>query len=118
LRVKNDAELDPIIRQWTSTRTKHEAMALVGGAGIPAGAVLDTMELQNDPTFEQRGIMQVMEHKNYKGYKMPSWPVRINGKPPRVLASPALGEHTANVLTSWLGMSPDQVGQLKANKIV
>ena len=51
LRVKNDAELDPIIRAWTSTRTKHEAMALVGGAGIPAGAVLDTMELQNDPTL-------------------------------------------------------------------
>lgn len=118
LRVKNDAELDPIIRQWTSTRTKHEAMALVGGAGIPAGAVLDTMELQNDPTFEQRGIMQVMEHKSYKGYKMPSWPVRINGKPPRVRASPTLGEHTADVLTSWLGMSADQVGKLKANKIV
>jgi formyl-CoA transferase len=118
LRVKNDAELDPIIREWTGKRTKHEAMALVGGAGIPAGAVLDTMELQNDPTFEQRGIMQVMEHQSYAGYKMPSWPVRINGKPPTVRASPALGEHTENVLTSWLGMSTDQVGQLKANKIV
>src|ERR1700730_16478492 len=78
LRVKNDAELDPIIREWTKARTKHEAMAAVGSAGIPAGAVLDSMELWNDPTFEQRGIMQVMEHKSYKGYKMPSWPVRIN----------------------------------------
>jgi crotonobetainyl-CoA:carnitine CoA-transferase CaiB-like acyl-CoA transferase len=27
LRVKNDAELDPIISAWTRTRTKHEAMA-------------------------------------------------------------------------------------------
>ena len=86
--------------------------------GIPAGAVLDTMELQNDPTFEQRGIMQVMEHKTHPGFKMPSWPVRINGKPPRVRASPALGEHTADVLTSWLGLSADAVGKLKANKIV
>jgi crotonobetainyl-CoA:carnitine CoA-transferase CaiB-like acyl-CoA transferase len=118
LRVKNDPELDPIIREWTGKRTKHEAMALVGSAGIPAGAVLDTMELQNDPTFEQRGIMQVMEHTSYNGYKMPSWPVRINGKSPRVRASPALGEHTADVLASWLGMSADQVGKLKANKIV
>ena len=25
--------------------TKHEAMALVGGVGVPAGAVLDTQEL-------------------------------------------------------------------------
>jgi crotonobetainyl-CoA:carnitine CoA-transferase CaiB-like acyl-CoA transferase len=93
-------------------------MALVGGAGIPAGAVLDTMELQNDPTFEQRGIMQVMEHKSHPGFKMPSWPVRINGKPPRVRASPALGEHTVDVLSRWLGLSADAVGKLKASKIV
>src|SRR5580692_5838771 len=38
LRVKNDAELDPIIRGWTMARTKHEAMSAVGSAGIPAGA--------------------------------------------------------------------------------
>jgi formyl-CoA transferase len=118
LRVKNDAELDPIIRAWTGMRTKHEAMAMVGGAGIPAGAVLDTMELQNDPTFEQRGIMQVMAHESHKGFKMPAWPVRINGKPPAVRASPALGEHTDEVLSGWLGLSADALRKLRENKIV
>src|SRR3984885_435445 len=87
-RVKNNAELDAIIEAWTRSRSKHEAMAQVGGAGIPAGAVLDTMELQNEPTFGQRGIMQVMQHPKHGAFKMPSWPVRINGKPPRVKASP------------------------------
>ena len=118
LRVKNDAELDPIITAWTKSRTKYEAMALVGGASIPAGAVLDSMELQNEPSFEQRGIMQVMAHKDYAGYKMPAWPVRINGKPPTVKASPGLGEHTADVLSDWLGLSAGEVDKLKANKIV
>jgi formyl-CoA transferase len=118
LRVKNDPELDPIITAWTKTRTKYEAMQAVGGAGVPAGAVLDTMELQNEPTFETRGIMQVMEHKSYAGFKMPSWPVRINGKPPKVKASPVLGEHTEDVLTGWLGLSADDVEKLKANKVV
>lgn len=117
LRVKNDAELDPIISAWARTRTKYEAMEQIGGAGIPAGAVLDTMELQNDASLEQRGIMQVMEHKSYKGYKMPAWPVRINGKPPKIKSSPSLGEHTDNVLSTWLGMSADQVAKLKADKV-
>lgn len=117
-RVKNEAELDAIIAAWTKTRTKHEAMERVGSASIPAGAVLDTMELHNDPTFEQRGIMQVMEHKSYRGYKMPAWPVRINGKPPTVKASPILGEHNAAVLSEWLGLSSDDIGKLKANKII
>ena len=118
LRVKNDLELDAIITAWTRTRTKYEAMEQVGGASIPAGAVLDTAEIQNEPSFETRGIMQVMEHKSYKGFKMPSWPVRINGKPPTVKASPGLGEHTADVLTSWLGLSAAQLEKLKADKIV
>jgi crotonobetainyl-CoA:carnitine CoA-transferase CaiB-like acyl-CoA transferase len=118
LRVKNDAELDPIIREWTQTRTKHEAMALVGGAGIPAGAVLDTMELQNEPTFVERGIMQTMEHPVHAPFKMPAWPVRVNGKPPKVKASPMLGQHTGDVLSGWLGMSPAEVEGLKGEGVV
>jgi formyl-CoA transferase len=117
-RVKNDAVLDAIIREWTSTRTKHEAMAQVGGAGIPAGAVLDTMELQNDPSFVERGIMQTMQHPRHAPFKMPAWPVRVNGKPPRVKASPMLGEHTADVLTGWLGLSAAEVDGLKGEGVV
>ncbi len=49
---------------------------------------------------------------------MPSWPVRINGKPPTVRASPGLGEHTSEVLKSWLGLDSDEIGKLKTNKIV
>jgi formyl-CoA transferase len=117
LRVKNEAQLDPIIAAWTKTRTKYEAMEMVGSASIPAGAVLDTMELLNEPSSERRGIMQVMPHKTHP-VKMPAWPVRINGKPPTIKASPGLGEHTADVLNSWLGLSADAIDKLKANKIV
>lgn len=116
-RVKNEAVLDPIIAAWTKTRTKYEAMEIVGGAGIPAGAVLDTMELLNDSSFERRGIMQVMPHKSHP-VKMPAWPVRVNGKPPALKTSPGLGEHTADVLGDWLGLKPDEIGKLKASKIV
>ena len=117
LRVKHESVLDPIIASWTKTRTKYEAMEMVGGAGIPAGAVLDTMELLNEPSFVRRGIMQTMEHKTHP-VKMPSWPVRINGKPPTIKTSPGLGEHTAEVLNQWLGLSAESIGKLKADKIV
>ena len=117
-RVKHDADLDAIITEWTRTRTKHEAMAQVGGAGIPAGAVLDTMELQNEPTFEQRGIMQVMQHPKHKPFKMPAWPVRVDGKPPLVKASPILGQHTDEVLTSWLGLGAAEVKALHGEGVV
>jgi formyl-CoA transferase len=93
-------------------------MLQVGGASIPACAVFDTMELMNDKSFDERGIMQVMQHPSYKPYKMPAWPVRVDGKPPRVKASPILGQHTDDVLTSWLGLSEAEVKSLHGDGIV
>ena len=81
-RLAREAEVDEIIAAWTRTHTKHDAMRAIGDAGIPAGAVLDTMELQNDQSFEDRGIMQVMRHPLHRDFKMPGWPVRVDGKPP------------------------------------
>ena len=72
---------------------------------MPAGAVFDTMELQNDPTFEKRGIMQVMDHPNGK-FKMPTWPVRVDGKPPQLKPSPLLGQHGAEVLRRGSASAP------------
>jgi len=90
-------------------------MQRIGAAGIPAGAVLDTMELQNDESFERRGIMQVMHHPVHGDFKMPAWPVRVDGKPSRIASSPVLGQHTEEVLTNWLGLSEADRAALRSS---
>src|SRR5262245_11210596 len=50
-RSQRGAEVDEIIAGWTRQHTKEEAMTLFGAAGVPAGAVFDTLELINDPSF-------------------------------------------------------------------
>jgi crotonobetainyl-CoA:carnitine CoA-transferase CaiB-like acyl-CoA transferase len=117
-RVEREAEVDAIISAWTRQHTKHEAMTAVGNVGVPAGAVLDTMELQNDATFEQRGIMQTIHHPTHGDFKMPAWPVRIDGKPPTLVTSPVLGQHTGEVLQSWLGISTGEVEALRGDGVV
>jgi formyl-CoA transferase len=112
-RVAREPEVDAVIAAWTRQHTKHEAMTAVGNAGIPAGAVLDTMELHNDPSFERRGIMQTIHHPVHGDFKMPTWPVRVDGKPPRLETSPVLGQHTGEVLASWLGLSANEVEGLR-----
>ena len=77
-------------------------MQLVGSATIPAGAVLDTRELADDPTFQERGIRQTMHHPKVGDYVMSGWPVRFGGQPPPISAAPLLGQHGEQVLAEWL----------------
>ncbi len=117
-RVDNVAEVDELISIWTQSQSKHDAMRIIGEAGIPAGAVLDTDELNGDVTFEERGVMQTMVHPVHRPFKMPAWPVRVDGKASRLKASPMLGEHTDEVLSDWLGLNGDAVEALQSEGAV
>jgi formyl-CoA transferase len=117
-RTAHEAEIDEMISAWTRQRDKHEAMRILGAAGIPAGAVLDTAELHGDPTFEKRGIMQTIEHPTCGTFKMPAWPVRHDGAPPPVKPAPTLGEHNHEVLGAWLGLSEDDVKGLRQDGVI
>jgi formyl-CoA transferase len=116
-RVTHEKELDAIISAWTRQHTKQEAMLLVSGVGVPAGAVFDTLELQHEPSFEERGIMQVMPHPN-GDFKMASWPVLVDGKPPRLTPSPLLGQHSAAVLHDWLGIGAAELAALQSEGVL
>ncbi len=112
------AEVDEIIAAWTRQHTKEDAMRIIGEAGVPAGAVFDTLELMNDASLAERGIMQTVEHPTTGTYKMPAWPVRFDGAPPRVKASPLLGQHNAEILGGWLGIGTAELDALRAEGIV
>jgi crotonobetainyl-CoA:carnitine CoA-transferase CaiB-like acyl-CoA transferase len=117
-RSERAAEVNEMIAVWTRQHTKHEAMEIIGAAGIPAGAVLDTLELTNDPTFEQRGIMQTIDHPVVGPFKMVGWPVRFSGSPPPVSPAPLLGANNSDILTNWLGLGADQVTSLHDESII
>ncbi|MGH7098171.1 MAG: CaiB/BaiF CoA transferase family protein [Stellaceae bacterium] len=117
-RRQRAAEVDELISAWTREHTKEEAMKVIGAAGVPAGAVFDTVELMNDPSLAERGIMQTVEHPTTGRYKMPAWPVRFDGVSPRVKPSPLLGQHNAEVLGGWLGIGEAEIAALKAEGIV
>ena len=117
-RTERPAEVDAIIAAWTKQHTKEEVMTLIGAAGVPAGAVFDTLELMNDPSFEQRGIMQTIDHPTTGKVRMPAWPVRFDGAPPKVKPSPMLGQHVDEVLGTWLGMDGKALAALRQEGVV
>ena len=107
-----------MIAAWTCRHDKREAMRVLAGAGVPAGAIFDTMELTDEPDFERRGIMQTMKHPTAGPFKMPGWPVRFGGRTPEVKPAPLLGQHTNEVLRDWLGLDADEIEQLGKDGVV
>ena len=117
-RGERAAEVDELIAAWTRQHSKEDCMRIIGEAGVPAGAVFDTLELMNEPSFDERGIMQTIEHPTTGKVKMPAWPVRFDGAPAKVKPSPLLGQHTTDVLSTWLGLSAAEIDGLKQDNIV
>ena len=116
-RATHAAEVDQMVSAWTRTHTKHEVMRIIGEAGVPCGAVMDTGDLLAEPTFQERGIIQTQHHPSGE-LQMPTFPVRFDGKPPKIAPSPLLGEHTAQVFGDWLGMSERDVSGLKDDGVI
>ena len=117
-RTERRAEVDAIVTEWTLKHDKHTAMNLVSSATIPSGAVLDTRELSDDKSFQDRKIRQTMKHPAVGDYVMSGWPVRFGGTPPAVGPAPLLGEHSGNILADWLKMDKDAIGALKSEKVI
>jgi crotonobetainyl-CoA:carnitine CoA-transferase CaiB-like acyl-CoA transferase len=112
-RAANEAEIDAILTDFTKQHDKRTAMKLIGECGVPCGAVLDVAELYDDPDLNARGIFQKMNHPERGEYKMPAWPVKVNGGHLPVPPAPLLGEHVDQVLSGWLDMSADEIAELR-----
>jgi formyl-CoA transferase len=117
-RAKNMDELIAILEGWTGQRSKHEVMKLMGEAGVPCGAVLDSVELLNDPHMRERGMVVTVDHPARGKFTMPGCPIRLEDSPVEVKASPLLGQHNGEVYGKLLGMTASDLEQLKQQGVV
>ena len=109
LRVKHAAEVDALVGEWCAQRTKVEAMETLQHAGVPAGAVLDTQELMEDPHLRKRGMFATVEHPTRGKFAIPGWPVKMSESQVPVKTAPLLGQHTEEVLSEWLGLRAAEI---------
>jgi formyl-CoA transferase len=108
-RTKHSAEIDAMLSAWCRERNKIEAMDILQEAGVPAGAVLDTKDLINDPELRDSGTFAQIEHPVRGALTIPAFPVRMSGSQVRVRTAPLLGADTSAVLSEWLGMGEAEI---------
>ena len=117
-RRENEEWLQGLISEWTAGRTKHEAMDELQRYGIPAGAIFDSGDIFNDPHLKERGMIQVVEHPTRGPVEILGNPIRIDHEPTQLTPSPLLGAHTDEVLQAELGMTADEIANLRADGVL
>jgi formyl-CoA transferase len=117
-RWENRTEMNAIVTDWTSQRTKHEVMKLLGDAGVPCGATLDTGEVLSDPHLRERDMIVDVDFPTRGVYQTVGSPIKLSDSPVTVTRPPLLGEHTESLLEALCGVTPDQVKALKDQGVV
>jgi len=118
-RFERKEEVDEIIRPWMLSQDKRTAMEMLNGAGVPAGAVFDTGDLMNDPSFRATGMLTEIIHPTRGPVVLPGWPVKMSGSPtPPISCPPTLGQHTNTILHDLLGMDESEIGDLRSSQAI
>ena len=117
-RVARAVELDALVEGWTEKQGKHEVMEILGAAGVPCGAVLDSGEILSNEHLITRGMVVEVEHPTRGRFPMPANPVRLSASPTDVSRAPLLSEHSAEVYGELLGLSAEQVAALRSEGVV
>lgn len=113
-RFRNKSEVDEIIEPWMRTQDKKTAMEVLNRAGVPAGAVLDSSDLIDDPSLRATGMLTPVDHPKRGRVVLPGWAVRMSGSPtPAVSCPPLLGEHTDEVLREMIGLDASEISRLR-----
>jgi formyl-CoA transferase len=76
------------------------------------------MELRDDPHLRKRGMFVTVQHPVRGDFTMPGWPVKMSESQVPVVTSPLLGEHNEEIYGELLGYTPDQVAELREEKVI
>jgi len=108
-RALNMEAVDEAIGSWVKKHDKIEVMRILGEAGVAAGAVFDTMELQNDPSLRERGVFTTIDHPIHGKFTMPAFPIRLSHSNVPIQPAPLLGADNKAIYGDMLGFSDDEI---------
>jgi len=118
-RVRNRAELVPLLEAIMKTRTKADWLAALEAAKVPCGAINNLAEVFADPQVQQRGMVTEWPHPLKDGLRLVASPMKLSATPVRTdLPPPLLGQHTTQVLRDVLNYPEEKLSELKEGKVI
>lgn len=118
-RVKNDASLDIIVRDWIRSKDYTELKEIVDREGVPVNLIYSIEDIFNDPHYKARNNIVQMPHPTLGSIKMPGIIPLFSETPGEIKwVGPELGAHTNEVYSELLGFDAETLKSLKTTEVI
>jgi len=113
-RLKHIDLTDEIVSEWSSVLTREQVVEACKRHKVPCAPVRNLLEVTRDPHLHARGMLREITHPEYGDILVHRSPILLHGaQAPEYVPSARLGEHSAEILSEYLGLSTDQIDALK-----
>lgn len=113
-RYRHRDALTGLFTVWFTDHSADEITAALSATSILWERYRTFADAASDPKVTDNPLFTVLDQPRIGEYLAPGLPLAINGVYPPAVAAPALGDHTADVLRSRLGLGDDEIGRLTA----
>ncbi len=118
-RIANYEAFEPILNEITKQKTTAEWLALLEPQGIMCGPVNNIAQVVNDPHIKERGMVAEVSHPRVGKLRVTGTPMKFSRTECKIeKACPDVGEHTQQILSSMLGMLPEQIEELRKTGVI
>lgn len=120
LRTRHHGVLEPILIEALSHRTTAEWIEEFDAIGLPCGPLNNVPQAVTQSQVIARDMLVELKHPRMsRPLTVPNTPVKLSRTPGGVRGLPPdVGEHTEQVLQSWLGLAVDEVRRLERDGVV
>ena len=119
-RLGNQIALDAHMADWTAGWEKFDLQRALRELPIPASAVQTPAErIDGDASTADFGLWPEVDHTAMGSVRVDGQPVHFSATDwSSTRGAPCLGEHNEPVLCGLLGYTPEQVAQLREDKVI
>ncbi len=118
-RLKNYELFEPAINELMITRNTRDWLDILDEHGVMCAPVNNIEQVIKDPHVQERKMVLDVAHPRVGKMKVVGTPMKFSRTDCRIEnACPDLGEHTDDILSSWLNMSKSDIKVLRESKVI
>jgi succinyl-CoA:(S)-malate CoA-transferase subunit A len=118
-RLADRDKVNAMVIEWVESHDREEIMRRCLEAQVPCGKVNSIADIFEDEQFRERGTLATVDVPGVGEVTVPNVLPILSETPGRISnLGPALGDATVTVLRDLLGLSEQQIAQLKEKNVI